>query len=232
MGRVVSTPQFRPMPDSPTSPIVLRRARPADAAAFAAQLADASVFGNLMQMPWPSDDLWRQRLEASVAAKESAEVLLVAERDGQLLGSLGLHPVDRVRRRHAAMLGISVGAAHQRQGVGSALMQGAYDYADGWAHLLRLELTGSLSLAAHRRYRALLADLEHQLLDLRLKGGCDQAPQAEELAALTKRPEDPLISRVAQELQARLARQEGNDGEAAAVSRAALCELFRLATSP
>ena len=98
--------------------------------------------------------------------------------------------------------------------------------------LLRLELTGSLSLAAHRRYRALLADLEHQLLDLRLKGGCDQAPQAEELAALTKRPEDPLISRVAQELQARLARQEGNDGEAAAVSRAALCELFRLATSP
>jgi hypothetical protein len=82
------------------------------------------------------------------------------------------------------------------------------------------------------RVPALLADLEHQLLDLRLKGGCDQAPQAEELAALTKRPEDPLIARVAQELQARLARQEGMDGEAAAVSRAALCELFRLATSP
>ena len=98
--------------------------------------------------------------------------------------------------------------------------------------LLRLELSGSLSLAAHRRYTALLADLEHQLLDLRLKGGCDQAPQAEELAALTKRPEDPLIARVAQELQARLARQEGMDGEAAAVSRAALCELFRLAKSP
>ncbi|MEI6360165.1 MAG: DNA repair exonuclease, partial [Synechococcus sp. ELA619] len=98
--------------------------------------------------------------------------------------------------------------------------------------LLRLELTGSLSLAAHRRYRALLADLEHQLLDLRLKGGCDHAPQAEELAALTKRPEDPLIARVAQELQARLTSQEGMDGEAAAVSRAALCELFRLATSP
>jgi hypothetical protein len=70
------------------------------------------------------------------------------------------------------------------------------------------------------------------MLDLRLKGGCDQAPQAEELAALTKRPEDPLIARVAQELQARLTSQEGMDGEAAAVSRAALCELFRLATSP
>jgi len=98
--------------------------------------------------------------------------------------------------------------------------------------LLRLEISGSLSLAAHRRYQALLADLEPQLLDLRLKGGCDQAPQAEELAALTGRPEDPLIARVAQDLQARLAREEGVDGAAAAVSRAALCELFRLATSP
>jgi DNA repair exonuclease SbcCD nuclease subunit len=98
--------------------------------------------------------------------------------------------------------------------------------------LLRLELSGSLSLAAHRRYSALVADLEHQLLDLRLKGGCDQAPQAEELAALTERPADPLIARVALELQARLARQEGIDEAAAAISRAALCELFRLASSP
>ena len=98
--------------------------------------------------------------------------------------------------------------------------------------LLRLELSGSLSLAAQRRYGALLADLEHQLLDLRLKGGCDQAPQADELAALTERPADPLIARVAQDLQARLERQEGTDRQAAAISRAALCELFRLATSP
>ncbi len=97
--------------------------------------------------------------------------------------------------------------------------------------LLRLEITGSLSLAAHRRYTALLADLETQLLDLRLRGGCDQAPQAGELAALTERPDDPLIARVAQELQARLAREEQSDAQAAAISRAALCELFRLASS-
>ncbi len=98
--------------------------------------------------------------------------------------------------------------------------------------LVRLEISGSLSLAAHRRYAALLADLEQQLLDLRLKGGCDQAPQAEELDALTERPADPLIARVAQELQARLAREQGVDDAAAAISRAALCELFRLATTP
>jgi L-phenylalanine/L-methionine N-acetyltransferase len=129
------------MASVPTAPFQLRRARPADAAALAAQMADPAVYGNLMQLPWPTEELWRQRLEAMAAAKESADLLLLAERGGQLLGSLGLHPVDRVRRRHAAMLGISVGAEHQGQGVGTALLQAACDYADRWAHLLRLELT-------------------------------------------------------------------------------------------
>ncbi len=144
------------MPESTRSPITLRRAVPADAAALAAQMADPSVYGMLMQLPWPTEVMWRQRLEAAATAKESAEVLLLAERDGQLLGSLGLHPHDRVRRRHAAMLGISVGAAHQGQGVGSALMQAACDYADRWAHLLRLELTvfadNARAIALYRRF--------------------------------------------------------------------------------
>jgi putative acetyltransferase len=83
-------------------------------------------------------------------------LLLLAERGGLLLGSLGLHPVERVRRRHAAMLGISVGAAHQGGGVGTALMQAACDYADRWAQLLRLELTvfvdNARAIALYRRF--------------------------------------------------------------------------------
>ncbi len=142
------------MPESPPA-FTLRRARPSDAALLARQMADPEVFGNLMQLPWPTEELWRQRLEKMAAAGESADLLLLAERDGELLGSLGLHPMDRVRRRHAAMLGISVGAAHQGQGVGTALMQAACDYADRWAHLLRLELTvftdNARAIALYRR---------------------------------------------------------------------------------
>lgn len=121
-------------------PITIRRARPADAADMARVMGDDGVYANLMQLPYPSEAMWRARLE-DLAAPSSTAVLLVAERAGQMLGSLGLHPAAPVRRRHTAMLGISVDPQCQRQGVGTALMQAACDYADGWAHILRIELT-------------------------------------------------------------------------------------------
>jgi putative acetyltransferase len=58
-----------------------------------------------------------------------------------MVGSAALHPAPQLRRRHVAMLGISVAADAQGQGVGRALMQALCDYADGWAHILRIELT-------------------------------------------------------------------------------------------
>jgi hypothetical protein len=97
--------------------------------------------------------------------------------------------------------------------------------------LLRLEVSGSLSLAGHRRYQQLLDDLQNRLLRLRIKGECQQAPEAAELEQLTARTEDPLIAGVARQLQQRLSRQSDADGEEAARLRAALCELFRLATT-
>ncbi len=121
-------------------PITVRRARPADAADLARVMGDAEVFANLMQLPYPSEAMWRARLE-EFAAPASTAVLLVAERGAQVLGSLGLHPAAQIRRRHVAGLGISVDTACQRQGAGSALMQAACDYADGWAQILRIELT-------------------------------------------------------------------------------------------
>ena len=72
--------------------------------------------------------------------------------------------------------------------------------------LLRLEVSGSLSLAGHRLYQQRLNDLQNQLLRLRIKGECQQAPEAAELEQLTARSEDPLIAQVAQQLQQRLGR--------------------------
>jgi len=121
--------------------LTLRRARPADAAALAEQLADPEVFPGLLQLPYANVELWQQRLNTP-PTPGSADLMLVAERDGQVVGSAGLHPVSpQLRRRHAMMLGISVSPASQGQGVGNALMTALLDYADNWAQVLRIELT-------------------------------------------------------------------------------------------
>jgi len=122
-------------------PIKLRRATTADAAAFARIMGDPEVLANLMQVPYTSEELWLARLSDNNAASKADHLHLVAERGGAVVGSAGLHPAPQVRRRHAAMLGISVAREAQGQGVGTALMEGLCDYADGWAQILRIELT-------------------------------------------------------------------------------------------
>lgn len=121
--------------------IIIRRARTSDAAAIAQIMAEPEVYAGLLQMPYPDAALWEARLNETCAPGK-VDVFLVAERDGQVVGSAGLHPAGtRLRRRHVMMLGISVAPLAHRQGVGSALMQALCDYADGWANVLRLELT-------------------------------------------------------------------------------------------
>ena len=96
--------------------------------------------------------------------------------------------------------------------------------------LLRMEISGSLSLAGHSRYKQMKDDLNDRLLRLRIKGECQQTPEAEELEQLTARVEDPLIARVANQLQQQL-QEEDPESEQAAINRAALCELFRFTTT-
>lgn len=121
--------------------ITVRRASVQDAAAYARIMGDASVYPGLMQMPYTSEELWRTRLaDNSVPGK--TDLLLVAELDGAVVGTAGLHPAGAsLRRSHALVLGISVLAHAQGQGVGSALMAAMCDYADRWVGALRLELS-------------------------------------------------------------------------------------------
>lgn len=120
---------------------LVRRARVDDAPAFVRIMESPEVFGGLMQLPFPSEEQWRSRLTRN-AEPNSPDLSLVAELNGKVVGSAGLHPASpALRRRHAAMLGISVMLDAQRRGVGTALMQALCDYADCWAQVLRLELT-------------------------------------------------------------------------------------------
>ena len=91
--------------------------------------------------------------------------------------------------------------------------------------LLLLEEQGSLSLEGHRRYDALLERWEAQLLRLKRRGRCGTSPDAQELTELCGRADDPLIARVASDLQQELS--TSSNPEDAAVLQLALAELHR-----
>ncbi|MEO5844453.1 MAG: GNAT family N-acetyltransferase [Caldimonas sp.] len=136
--------------------IMIRRARPDDAAAFARMMDEPIVYANLMQMPYASEEQHRHRLVDQLAPGRT-DISLVAECDGKVVGSAGMHPVGPMqRRRHAVVIGISVIAEAQRQGVGTALMQALCDYADRWIGALRIELTvyvdNAAAIALYRKF--------------------------------------------------------------------------------
>jgi L-phenylalanine/L-methionine N-acetyltransferase len=138
-----------------TDPITIRRTQLKDAAALTRIMEEPAVRRNLMQLPYASEELWTQRLTEGLAPGKT-ELFIVAERKGVVVGSAGLHPATQLRRRHAAMLGISVAVAHHGTGVGQALMQALCDYADHWGQLLRIELTvfsdNARAIALYRRF--------------------------------------------------------------------------------
>jgi putative acetyltransferase len=136
--------------------ITVRRTTTRDAAAIARIMADPAVYGGLMQLPYPNEELWAARLTESLAPGKP-DLLLSAELHGEVVGSSGLHPVGAaLRRRHAMLLGISVAREFQGRGVGSALMAAMCDYADHWAGVLRLELTvfadNAPAIALYRKF--------------------------------------------------------------------------------
>ncbi len=138
------------------SPITVRRATIQDAAAWSRILGDPAVYPGTLQLPHPSEERWAKQL-ADIQQPGKADLLLVAERGGEVVGSAGLHPVGpSLRRRHAMMLGINVLSTAQGQGIGTALMQALCDYADRWAQVLRLELTvfadNDRAIALYRRF--------------------------------------------------------------------------------
>jgi putative acetyltransferase len=136
--------------------ITVRRSTPRDAAAIARIMADPAIYGGLMQLPMPNEELWAARL-ADLCKPERQDLMLSAELHGEVVGSAGLHPTGpALRRRHVMHFGLSVAREFDRRGVGSALMAAICDYADHWAGVLRLELTvytdNEAAIALYRKF--------------------------------------------------------------------------------
>lgn len=116
--------------------IQIRAREPRDTEAIAAIAACPGVIAGTLQLPLRSVEAQRERF-----AQQSPDMHgLVAEADGQVIGTLGLHVATNPRRRHSASLGMFVHDDYRGRGAGGALLASALDLADNWLGLRRIEL--------------------------------------------------------------------------------------------
>ena len=117
--------------------ITIRREEPSDYEAMYKIFMGPKVVWGTLQLPFPSVEAWRKRLEEPPAGAFG----LVACVGDELVGQVHIQTFpNSPRRRHVAQIGMSVRDDFQGQGVGTALLQAAVDLADNWLNVLRLEL--------------------------------------------------------------------------------------------
>ena len=116
---------------------LIRHAEADDFIAVQDIYAQPIAVAGTLQIPYPSLDMWRERLSKPPSDLD----MLVAVIDGKVVGHLGLHLTTRRRRIHVAGIGIAVHDMYHRLGVGTALLTAAISQADNWLNLTRIELT-------------------------------------------------------------------------------------------
>jgi putative acetyltransferase len=116
--------------------LLIRATRISDAEGIAALNNLPGVRAGTLRLPYQNPDQTRRWLESHGPDSLS----IVAEYDGKIIGSAGLHRYPG-RRSHAATLGMAVRDDYQGKGVGTALLRELIDAADNWLGLRRLELT-------------------------------------------------------------------------------------------
>lgn len=117
--------------------IEIRRVEPGDYKAVQQVHATPKSLLGTLQLPFPSEEMWKKRLEEM--NEQSYALVACVESEVVAMGGLNLF-TKSPRRRHVGYVGIAVHDDWQAKGVGSALMKALIDVADNWLNLSRLEL--------------------------------------------------------------------------------------------
>ncbi|WP_377296213.1 GNAT family N-acetyltransferase [Rhizobium sp. SGZ-381] len=116
--------------------LIIRAAKPSDADAITTLVNLPGFRRGTLRLPYqPLAETARRFSDANPNTHG-----LVAERQGEIIGEIGLMR-QAGRRAHVGIIGMGVHDAHAGRGVGSALMAAVTDLADNWLNLRRLELT-------------------------------------------------------------------------------------------
>lgn len=112
--------------------IAIHHAHEGDAQAWREIIMEAALeaygIATTPEEVWSVDELAQRVRDAA----SKGEAMLVAEREGRVVGVLGLTRATRAASRHVASLGVTVAARARGRGVGTALMRAAEDAARAW----------------------------------------------------------------------------------------------------
>ncbi|PSW20693.1 GNAT family N-acetyltransferase [Photobacterium sanctipauli] len=117
--------------------IVIRHVEKSDFADLQKILSGANAYSGTLQLPYPSLDMWQQRIEN----RPSNMYGLVAELDNEVVGEISLSVQVNPRRKHVADMGMAVRDDKQGLGIGSRLLAAMIDLAQNWLSISRMELT-------------------------------------------------------------------------------------------
>jgi putative acetyltransferase len=120
----------------PPPDIVVRAMESADVPAIAEVMNQPRAIWGTLQTPHIPVELRQKMFDAADPNRRA----LVAEVDGRVVGSAGLHREPLHRRGHAASLGMAVHDDFAGRGVGSALLRSVVELAERWWNIRRLEL--------------------------------------------------------------------------------------------
>ena len=130
---------------SPIDParVTVREAVPADAEEMLAYVHTLAAEPDVDIVLMPGEFTLTVEQEAQTFADYAAAdnaLFLVAEVDGEIVGSLNCHGGKRQGNHHAAILGMSVARDWRGRGIGTLLMARAIDWARGSGVVRRIEL--------------------------------------------------------------------------------------------
>ena len=129
--------------------VTVRRTEPTDYEVLQRLFSGPRVISGTLQLPFPSAEMWRQRL----SEPQEGMFSLVACVDGEVVGEISLHTSPtRWRMRHVASIGMAVRDDWQGKGVGTALMRAVLDLADNWLNLTRVELSVYVDNALYEKF--------------------------------------------------------------------------------